>query len=228
VKIQPIMPLTYRPVLVRSALAAAAFTVLSILVLDGPIAIALSSVPPEIKHALAQGLRACEWLFGFRITPYLYGGLLVFAGLVAMGWKRWTVGRLLLFIGLAHVTARFLVGIMKPPFSRLRPYEVLSADGGWHDTWFAAIGNSFPSGHAVHFWSLFFPLAVLFPRYWIPLAVLPALVSAARILMNDHYLSDVLASLAAAALVTSACVGILRERGKTIPARQSVASLQED
>jgi membrane-associated phospholipid phosphatase len=227
-EIQPIMPFTCRSVLVRSALAAAAFAVLSIFVLDGPIAIALSSVPAEVKHALAQGLRACEWLFGFRITPYLYGGLLVFAGLTVMAWKRWTVGRLLLFIGLAHVTARFMVGIMKPPFSRLRPYEVLSADGAWHDTWFAAIGNSFPSGHAVHFWSLFFPLALLFPRYWIPLAVLPALVSAARVLMNDHYLSDVLASLAAAALVTRGYVRVLREGGQTVRTRETVTSLKND
>lgn len=106
----------------------------------------------------------CEWLFGFRVSPYLYGGLLVLAGIVAMAWRHRTVARSLAFIGLVHVTARFLADIMKPPFSRLRPYEVL-AGNRWHDAWLAPVGNSFPSGHAVHFWSLYFPLVVLFPRF---------------------------------------------------------------
>jgi membrane-associated phospholipid phosphatase len=136
-------------------------------------------------------------------------------GVTAFGWARarlmpWA----LLFVGLTHVTARFLADILKPPFSRLRPYEALGP-GGWHDIWFAPVGNSFPSGHAVHFWSLFFPLAVLFPRWRLPLAVLPLLVSAARVAANDHYPSDIFGSVAVAALVTWAYAGSLLERGLT-------------
>jgi membrane-associated phospholipid phosphatase len=187
--------------LLRSALIAAALALLSILVLDGPIAVAMSSVPVELKRAITQGVIMCEWLFGFHVSRYLYGGVLILAGLLAIELRRATVARALLFIGLAHVTARLVAGVMKLPFSRLRPFEAF-ANGTWHDTWFAPVGNSFPSGHAVHFWSLFFPLAVLFPQYWIPLAVLPVLISIARVVVNDHYLSDVIASVAVAALVT--------------------------
>jgi membrane-associated phospholipid phosphatase len=218
---------TDRSMLVRVALAAALFVLLSIVALDGPIAIAMSSVPTEAKHAITQGVRMCEWLFGFRVSPYLYGGLLVFAGLVVMVWKRWTVGRSLLFVGLAHVTARFIVGVMKPPFSRLRPYEVL-ADNEWLDTWFAPVGNSFPSGHAAHFWSLFFPLALLFPRSWIPLAGLPILISSARVVVNDHYLSDVVASLTVAALVTWAYAKVILERGQAVLVPENSASVEDN
>jgi membrane-associated phospholipid phosphatase len=139
-------------------------------------------------------------VFAFRISPYLYGALIVAAGLLtklSLAARRFS--RPLLFVGLTHLAARFLVGILKPPFSRIRPFEALTAHG-WHDQWFAPIGNSFPSGHAVHFWSLFFPLAVLFPQYRLAMFVLPVLVSIARVAVNDHYLGDVLTSCAVAAL----------------------------
>lgn len=55
-----------------------------------------------------------------------------------------------LAIPLSHVTARFVADILKPPFSRLRPFEAIGSHG-WHDTFFAPVGNSFPSGHAAHF-----------------------------------------------------------------------------
>jgi membrane-associated phospholipid phosphatase len=204
--------------LARSALAAFAFTLLSILAFDGPVATALSSLPADARNAINQGVLMCEWLFGFRVSPYLYGGLLILAGILANAWKNRTIAQYLLFIGLSHVTARFLAGIMKPPFSRLRPFEALG-DQGWHDTWFAAAGNSFPSGHAAHFWSLFFPLAVLFPRFRIPLAVLPVLISGARVVVNHHYLSDVVASLALAAVVTWAYAEkILKRNPAALPA----------
>jgi membrane-associated phospholipid phosphatase len=167
----------------------------------------------DSRRAINGIVGVCEVVFAFGISPYLYGVLLVMAGLVAF---RSRTSRLLpwalLFIGLSHVTARFVADILKPPFSRLRPFEALGSDG-WHDTWFATVGNSFPSGHSVHFWSLFFPLAVLFPQYRVPLVVLPLFVSAARIAVNDHYLSDILASAALAALVTWAYAIAILERG---------------
>ena len=43
----------------------------------------------------------------------------------------------LLFVGLSHITARLLTGILKTPFSRLRPFEALGPDG-WRDVWFGA------------------------------------------------------------------------------------------
>lgn len=58
--------------------------------------------------------------------------------------------------------------------------------------------------------SLFFPLAVLFPRFRVPLAALPVFISAARVAVNDHYLSDAAASAALAAIVTFAFGRMIR------------------
>ena len=69
---------------------------------------------------------------------------------------------------------------------------------------FFTAGSSFPSGHAAHFWPFYFVALVAFPRWRIPTLVLALFVSISRVLVNDHYLSDVTASAAIAALVTYA------------------------
>lgn len=207
----------HRRALLLAASSAFALSLTAVFTVDGPLAVALSSLSSDSRRVIQSFVSALEVLFAFGVSPYLYGALLVVAGLLAFRWtKSGLVPWALLFVGLSHVTARFLVDILKPPFSRVRPYEALGNDG-WHDTWFAAVGNSFPSGHAVHFWSLFFALAVLFPRYRVPLAVLPVRVSAARIAVNDHYVSDVIASAAVAAFVTLAYAVAVLERGLKRP-----------
>jgi len=203
----------HRGLLLLAAVTAAALCLLSIAFIDGPLAIALSSVPRDSARIIQRIVGMFEVSFAFAISPYLYGAVVIVAGLVTVRLKkRSLLPWALLFLGLSHVTARFVADILKPPFSRLRPFEAIGSDG-WHDTFFAPIGNSFPSGHAVHFWSLFFPLAVLFPRYQLPLLVLPVLISAARIAVNDHYLSDILASIALAAIVSWAYAIAVLERG---------------
>jgi membrane-associated phospholipid phosphatase len=204
---------SHRRTLLLSAFAAAALCVLSIFAFDGPTAAALSSLSSESRRGIQRLVTAFELVFAFGVSPYLYGLLVAVAGTLTLvirkgGVLPWA----LLFIGLSHVTARFLADILKPPFSRLRPFEALTSSG-WQDAWFAPVGNSFPSGHAVHFWSLFFPLAILFPRYGPALVVLPIVISVARIAVNDHYLSDIFASVAIAALVTWAFAVTVLDRG---------------
>jgi undecaprenyl-diphosphatase len=203
----------HRRVLLVAASSALTLSLVAVFTVDGPLAVLLASLSSDSRRLIQSFVSVFELLFAFGVSPYLYGALLVIAGLLAFrSTKSGVLPWALLFVGLSHVTARFVADILKPPFSRLRPYEALGTDG-WHDTWFAAVGNSFPSGHAVHVWSLFFALAVLFPRYRVSLAVLPVLVSAARIAVNDHYLSDVIASAALAAFVTLAYAVAVLERG---------------
>jgi membrane-associated phospholipid phosphatase len=203
------VPYDRRRLLVATGIAAA-LCLLSMALLDGRLALAIASLPAGSTRWIGQVVSAFEISFGIRIWPYLYGVLIAAAGLVT--WRTTPLlSRALLFVGLSHVTARFLSDILKPPFSRLRPFQAIE-NGVWHDTFFAAGGNSFPSGHAIHVWSLFFPLALLFPRYTLPLAIIPLLISAARVAVNDHYLSDVLASAALAAIVTWAyATAVLRD-----------------
>ncbi|MGE0447622.1 MAG: phosphatase PAP2 family protein [Vicinamibacterales bacterium] len=89
------------------------------------------------------------------------------------------------------------------------------SEAGWQDVWFTDVGNSFPSGHAVLFWGLCFPLLVVAPRLAWPFAVLAVAISAARVAANDHYVSDVLASAALAAVVTWLASLILQRQDRT-------------
>lgn len=116
---------------------------------------------------------------------------------------------------------RIQTGAHEQEWRLLREFVRRPADAGIGEPkLFRRVGNSFPSGHAVHVWSLFFPLLVFFPRYGLRLAVVPTLVSVARVAMNDHYLSDVLASASLAALVTSAyAIVILRPGPKHVSNR---------
>ena len=204
----------YRRVLLSAASLFAGLSLLAILLFDGRIALALTGVSSDALRIIHGAVHVCEVLFAFPITPYLYGLVLIVTGATSR-WvsRRPFLAEALFFVGLSHVTGRFLVDILKPLFSRLRPFETI-VNGAWRDVWFTGVGNSFPSGHAVHFWSLFFPLMVLFPRQTIPLAILPVFMSVARVAVNAHYVGDVLASAAVAALVTWAYAAIVLKGGK--------------
>jgi membrane-associated phospholipid phosphatase len=150
-------------------------------------------------------------LFGWRLSKFALGLLLLVAGMIAWLRKPWRdTGRLLLFISLAHMGSRLVAGTLKNVFERLRPYEVI-ASGDWH-SFFAADGNSFPSTHSAHFWSLFFPLALAFPRYRLWFSIVPLFISVARVGVNDHFVSDVLAGAAIAAFMTWALSGLVAKR----------------
>lgn len=182
------------------ALVALALTVVSVFVIDVPLARMIDTPSPDLARSVGAFVSAMEIAFGMTLSKFALGWALIAAGAVAYAVRRWRAASLpLLFIGLTHFTARLVAGVLKNVFGRLRPFEAEAA--GWHDAFFAG-GGAMPSGHAVHFWALFFPLALLFPRArWI-LLPLPVLMSIARVLVNDHYLSDVVASVAIAALVT--------------------------
>lgn len=187
--------------LIASAGAAAALSLLSIFLVDGPVAIAMSAASPGFVHAVRAATHVFEVAFGYPVTPYLWGLVLLLGGAVLLFRDRsrrlpWG----LLFVGLSHLTSRLIVTFLKTVFARPRPFEAL-ADGTWHDAFFTH-GDSYPSGHAAQMWGLYFPLVTLFPKLRLPLLVFPLLISAARVGLNVHYVSDTLASAAVCAMVT--------------------------
>lgn len=186
--------------LLNVALAALAFTVVSVFVIDVPLARMIGTPSPGLARPVSAFTSAMEIVSGMTLSKFALGGALIAAGVIAYFVRRWRAAALpLLFIGLTHFSARLIAGVLKNVFGRLRPFEAQAA--GWHDAFFAG-GGAMPSGHAIHFWALFFPLALLFPRArWI-LLPLPVAISIARVLANDHYLGDVVASMALAALIT--------------------------
>ena len=89
---------------------------------------------------------------------------------------------------------------LKPVFGRFRPFQAQEVLGQ-PDLWFAG-GTSFPSGHAGFYAGLFLPLALFWPKLAPLILVVPLLVVAQRVTMDFHYLSDVSAGVALAALLT--------------------------
>jgi membrane-associated phospholipid phosphatase len=133
---------------------------------------------------------------------------------------------MLLFIGCAQFVTRIAAGTLKGVFERLRPFEVIEA-GNWDWNFFGGHGSSFPSGHAAHFWGLFFPLAFLFPRYRIPFLIIPIFISVARVGVNDHWCSDVLASSAIAAAITLFFIWLFRMKPATASAPSPAITRKE-
>jgi membrane-associated phospholipid phosphatase len=135
--------------------------------------------------------------------------LLGLAALLFISKASRSIAWILLFVGSVQLVTRLTAGVLKGVFERLRPFEVIQA-GNWDWKFFSGHGNSFPSGHSAFFWGLFFPLAYLFPRYRLPLLIVPIFISVARPGVNDHWCSDVIASAGLAAFITLVFIWLFR------------------
>ena len=124
---------------------------------------------------------------------FLVLGLAFAIGRYALKKKEATIFLILL---LTHEFSMVLANVLKGSVHRLRPEVQFGT--GYVGTGLWAVGahnDSFPSSHTAIYFSLFFPLAVAFPRFRGPLLVLPGLIALGRLVLGMHYLSDVWFSL---------------------------------
>src|SRR2546423_7244101 len=158
-------------------LIAVLLTVLSIFLFDQPIAAFVQHAGgPDLK-IFQEGAHWLEVASGYPINRYFLAYLLLGgAALLFIAKSTRFVAWMLLLIGSTHLVTRVVAGVLKNVFHRLRPVEVIQA-GNWDWKFFGDQGSSFPSGHSAHFWSLFLRLLFLFPRYRLPLLVLPVFIS---------------------------------------------------
>jgi membrane-associated phospholipid phosphatase len=188
--------------LLYSVLVALALTLLGIFIFDQPVAAFVQRSGGRESVILQQGTHWLEVAAGIPIKPYFLTYLLLGASaLLFIAKATRSAAWMLLFVAAAQLVTRLTAGSLKNLFHRLRPFEVIQV-GNWDWKFFGDHGSSFPSGHSALFWGLFFPLAFLFPRYRIPLAIIPLFITVARVGVNDHWCSDVLASAGLAALMT--------------------------
>lgn len=200
--------------LLYAVLVALALMFLGIFFMDQPVAAFVQRVGGRQSGVLLTGTRWLEIAGGDEIVRFFLAYFLLGAGaLLFVARSTRPAGRVLLFVGTTQLLTRVTAGVLKNVFDRLRPFEVIQA-GDWDWKFFAGHGNSFPSGHAAQFWGLFFPLVFLFPRWRIPLLVIPVFITIARVGVNDHWCSDVLASAAIAALITWLCVLLFRMKSR--------------
>jgi len=103
---------------------------------------------------------------------------------------------LFLILLLTHEFSMVLANVLKGAVHRLRPEVQFGAGYTGLGLWQTGPHNdSFPSSHTAIYFSLFLPLAAAFPRWRVPLLVLPGLIAAGRLVLGAHYLSDVWFSL---------------------------------
>jgi membrane-associated phospholipid phosphatase len=191
-------------------LVAVVLTLLSIFFFDQPIASFVQRVGGRQSVILQGGTHWLEVASGFPIGKYFLSYVLLgAAALFFIAPSTRAVAWLLLFIGGSQLITRLIVGALKNVFQRLRPFEVIQT-GDWNWKFFTGHGSAFPSGHSAHFWGLFFPLLFLFPRYRLPLLIVPVFISIARVGVNDHWCSDVIASAGIAALITFLFIWLFR------------------
>ncbi len=140
------------------------------------------------------------------LSTFLLGFvLLIAAALLLIVRRTRPIGWPLLYVGSVQFLSTVAADLSKPQFGRLRPFEAAQQGA---DTWFVG-ANSFPSGHEAFYAGLFLPLMLIFPRAAFLFAIPPLFIAAARIAEHDHYLSDVSAAIALAALLSIAFRSLL-------------------
>lgn len=190
------------------AAAASVLACVSVFAIDRGIALAMHDSGIESAAVVVRLRELFDTLTGYGlggpfrdISDVLLGACLVAGGLLwAVARRTNATARALIFTGLVQLATIEATAFVKGVFGRLRPYQLIER-GDWSHVWFAG-GSSFPSGHVAFYWGLFVPLAYLYPGYRIPLLAIPVFIAFARIDENVHFLSDVLGSIALAALVT--------------------------
>jgi membrane-associated phospholipid phosphatase len=177
----------------RLALALAAATVLCILFVDQPVAhwVATHEVHANVWKAVLHGF---EFFVGIEPWPYL-GAAVLTAGVIAtqLRWKQ--VAKPWLFVAATHLVARNVMMWSKFAFGRLRTHQWHGGPSFFHG------GGSFPSGHVMIFASLIIPIVVVFPRAR-PLLLIVGYTMIARVMLQAHWVSDVVGALAATLAIT--------------------------
>ncbi len=86
-----------------------------------------------------------------------------------------------------------VVNLTKIVLGRQRP-EYLFRDGfyGFEPLNFDTGANTFPSGHAQTIWVVAAVLCIAFPRHRLAICAVAAVVALSRVVITEHYLSDVL------------------------------------
>ncbi|HEX8193476.1 MAG TPA: phosphatase PAP2 family protein [Allosphingosinicella sp.] len=157
----------------------------------------------------AQGLALADLVSTRDAADWLLPFILALAGLILLVLSSTRpIGWPLFYLGTAALLAYLAAELPRALFGRVRPSEVLPGV----DLWFAS-GASFPAGPAGYYAGLFLPLVILFPRLSPVWVLPPLLVSAALVVEQDHYLSDVSAALALAAAL-AAGLSFLAEKGR--------------
>jgi undecaprenyl-diphosphatase len=182
---------------------------------DQPVARAMAGINPAILPVA----RFVTW-FGQGGVILYPAGILILA---LFGARRALPERRVALDDLLRATACVFIvvavaglsdDLLKIVFGRARPYVWLQGDGsGFHFWRYGARFASFPSGHTTTSVAAALIFGTLFPTWRPVFWLFAAAIAASRIVLDVHYLSDVLAGATLGWLVATSLIGRLKERG---------------
>lgn len=117
--------------------------------------------------------------------------------------KLTVIGQKLLFFFSSLAFSGLITDLIKPILARARPIEWTEHHiYGFTFFSFHSRLNSMPSGHSTTAFALATALSLLWPRQTIIWVLLGLILASARVMVNAHYLSDVIAGAAVGSLTT--------------------------
>lgn len=121
-----------------------------------------------------------------------------------------------LFILSTTILSGILVNIVKVIFGRARPRLYIEEDL-YGFFWFKldVLYRSFPSGHATTAMGVWLAFALLFPKYRFLLILIGATIALSRVIIGEHYLSDVMVGGWLGAMTTLVLYGLFYPKGST-------------
>jgi undecaprenyl-diphosphatase len=192
---------------------------------DQPVAHAMAGVGPRVK-------RVAEFVTWFgKGGVILYpSGILILAGF-AMKIARPAreagldpILRALIVIFVIVAAAGIADDLLKMTFGRARPFMWLAGDeSGFQPFRFKSQFMSFPSGHTTTSFAAAVAFGSLFPRWRPAFALFAVAIGLSRIVLDVHYVSDVVSGAALGATVAVALLPLFRKRG-WIPYRRMRAA----
>lgn len=168
----------------------------SYLWLDRPLALALHPIPDGLMRVLDAITELGE------ATWYLSAGLV--AGLAFRYlWRRPVYARAAWLVFWSVAVSGILTNILKFVVGRSRPYNYLrTGEYGFAPLKIDYAYNGFPSGHTATVAAVVLSLSLAFPRWRRLFYAAGAVVVSTRVLMDHHFLSDVLMGAMLATAVT--------------------------
>jgi lipid A 4'-phosphatase len=196
--------------------ATAIVGVISYATIDKPLAVALEtrSATVDAVFQLITGFgKSGGWLVAAALIGIACRLAAPRAGNVATAQRLTRIAGESAFVFGAVALSGLIGDLLKPVFGRARP-KLLFSDhlfgftglGAHADRW------SFPSGHTITAASLAASLFLVYPRLWPLYAVAALLIAASRIVIDAHYLSDVVAGAFLGVAVTWALWAAFREK----------------
>lgn len=182
-------------------------TAIVVVLIDLPLAKAMQKKDDTVHMVFAAVTdigKSTIWLLGLAfgtLVSWVLARSSSVIGIVRL--YRWMAGYLLFSIGAIIISGLF-VNIIKVLIGRARP-RMYFGEGitGIYPPGLNSDFQSFPSGHASTVVALATALALFFPRWKIRIFTIGVILALTRVVVNAHYLSDVIVSSVITLFITS-------------------------